>query len=94
MTLELKPVLNKSELQRISQFNSLPYSKAYKEKKEDELFEIVKSERKNRNMPTYKIDAAIPSTTKNFIYTKPKDLSPIQIFTSLFNMYKKEEKKP
>lgn len=94
MTLELKPVLNKSELERISQFNSLPYSKAYKEKKENELFEIVKSERKNRNIPTYKIDTSNPSTTKHFIYTKPKDLSPIQIFTSLFNVYRKEDEKP
>ncbi len=82
--IQLTPVLNKKELENINYFNSTPFSKAYKEKNETEIYNIIKSARAEKWLSNNKINSDEPDTYKNLIYNKPKENSPLSLFANSF----------
>lgn len=74
--IQLTPVLNKKDLENIKAYQSMPYSQLYKEKDEWDIYNIVKSVRKENQLPNKKIkpDDA-DSISEYMISNKPKDWS-------------------
>lgn len=74
--IELKPVLNKKDLENISLYNKAPYKQLWEENDEWKIYDVVKSLRKEQSYWPSKLDISKPDTYKNKIINKPKVWSP------------------
>lgn len=83
--LKLQPVLNKKQLEKVQYYNTAPFSQAYVDKNEKELYSIVKTVRQNQWLSNNKIIADKPETAKHLIFNKPKNGSPLELFTNKLN---------
>jgi hypothetical protein len=87
--INLTPVLNKEERDRVNKFNSRPFSETYKENNETDIYDMVKSKRKEMELPSpIKFNRNDSNTYKNLIINKATNSSPV---SSIIESEQKED---
>lgn len=81
--IELKPVLNKKDLENISLYQKMPYRQFYNDNDEGKIYDVVKSVRKQNSYWPSKIDDKKPETYSNLIINKPKTDAPASTASKL-----------
>lgn len=81
--IELKPVLNKKDLENISLYQKMPYRQFYNDNDEGKIYDVVKSIRKQNSYWPSKIDDKKPETYSNLIINKPKANAPASTASKL-----------
>jgi len=85
MTLNLTPILNKEEQDRVRNYSIKPFYDIYREEDEEELYNTAKALRKQNSLPKAKIDINDWTTAGNLIINKYRYSSPASDAGSVAN---------